>query len=99
MSFRQRTYRATDTGIQALASPPEGLSLPCRRILGLLQGDTHFAVVRAGMGMCEEKQIGDWLQQLETRGLVSWHEEQEDADLDFTGNLSRAALAALHNAS
>ena len=98
MAFRHRIYRATDAGLHALENPPAGVSLPCMRILALLKGETHYAVVRADMRMCEESQVGNWLQELETRGLVSSHAEQADSDLDFTGSLSLAALRAGHNA-
>lgn len=98
MVFRRRIYRATDAGIQARTNPPAGLSLPCQRILALLEGDTHFEVIRKGMGFCDEKQIGDWLIELETRRLVSWYAERADSDLDFTDSLSLSALAARHNA-
>jgi hypothetical protein len=97
MAFQQRVYRATEAGGRALADPPPGLSFPCRRILGLLQGDTHFSVIRTGMGMCEERQVAEWLQVLETLGLVEGHAAGAERDLDFTGSLSLAALAARHN--
>ncbi len=71
MAFRKRIYRATDAGLHALENPPAGISLPCMRILALLKGDTHYAVVRADMRMCEEGQIGNWLHDLESRGLVA----------------------------
>ena len=98
MAFRRRIYRATDAGLQALDNPPAGVSLPCMRILALLRGDTHYAVVRADMRMCEEEQIGNWLHELETRGLVSSHADRVESDLDFTGSFSLAALKAGHNA-
>ena len=98
MAFRQRIYRATDAGLQALQDPPAGISLPCMRILALMKGDTHYAVVRADMRMCEEAQIGNWLHELERRGLVSSHADHAESDLDFTGSLSLAALRAGHNA-
>jgi hypothetical protein len=98
MAFRHRIYRATDAGLQALENPPAGILLPCLRILALLSGDTHFAVIRADMRMCEEEQIGKWLRELEARGLVSSHAERVESDLDFTGSLSLAALKAGHNA-
>ena len=94
MAFRQRIYRLTDAGISAAAEPPRGMSLPCRRILGLLQGDTHFAVIRAGMGMCEEQQVAGWLAQLEKLGLVKAQAGGVERDLDFTGSFSLAALSA-----
>jgi hypothetical protein len=98
MAFRHRIYRATEAGLQALQDPPAGISLPCMRILALLKGETHYAVVRADMRMCEEEQVGTWLQELETRGLVSSQADQAESDLDFTGSLSLAAVRAGHNA-
>lgn len=98
MAFRQRIYRATDAGLQALESAPAWIPLPCMRILRLLQADTHFSVIRAEMRMCEEEQIGSWLRDLEARGLVGWHAERVESDLDFTGSFSLATLASRHNA-
>ena len=98
MAFRQRIYRATDAGLQALEDPPAGISLPCMRILALLKGETHFAVIRADMRMCEEGQIGNWLHELETRGLIGSQADHAESDLDFTGSFSLAALKAGHNA-
>ena len=99
MAFRHRIYRATDAGLQALEDPPAGILLPCLRILALLKGDTHFAVIRADMRMCEEEQIGNWLQELEARRFISSHADRVESDLDFTGSLSLAALKAGHNAA
>ena len=98
MEYRQRVYQVTEAGEKARANPPSALSLPCRRILGLVQDDTHFAVIRAGMGMCEEKQVAGWLDELVKAGLVIAQAAADDCDLDFTGNLSLSALAARHNA-
>ena len=98
MGDRQRVYQVTEAGEKARANPPVGLSLPCRRILGLVQDHTHFSVIRSGMGMCEEQQVAGWLEQLEQAGLVSAEAAAEDCDLDFTGNLSLSVLASRHNA-
>jgi hypothetical protein len=98
MGHRQRIYQVTEAGEKARANPPVGLSLPCRRILGLVQDDTHFAVIRAGMGMCEEQQVAGWLDELVKAGLVSAQAAADDCDLDFTDSLSLSALAARHNA-
>ncbi len=97
MPFHQRIYRLTDAGASAAAEPPRGMSLPCRRILGLLQGDTHFSVIRAGMGMCEERQVAGWLAQLEELGLVQAEIGGAERDLDFTGNFSLAELGGRRN--
>jgi hypothetical protein len=98
MEPRQRIYRLTAAGKAAAGNPPRGLSLPCRRILGLLHGHTHFSVIRAGMDMCEESQVATWLGQLEKLGLVQSHAAGAARDLDFTGEFSLADLASRHNA-
>lgn len=98
MESRPRIYRPTPAGKAACENPPRGLSLPCRRILGLLQGATHFSVIRAGMGVCEEGQVAAWLAQLEKLGLVQSHAAGAERDLDFTGEFSLADLASRHNA-
>jgi hypothetical protein len=98
MESKERLYRPTKAGTAARDNPPRGLSLPCRRILGLLQGDTHFSVIRAGMGVCEEGQVAAWLAQLEKLGLVHSHAAGAVRDLDFTGEFSLADLASRHNA-
>jgi hypothetical protein len=98
MGYRQRIYQVTEAGEKARENPPVGLSLPCRRILGLVQDHTHFAVIRAGMGMCEEKQVAGWIEELVKAGLVTAQAAGADCDLDFTDSLSLSALAARHNA-
>ena len=94
MDNKHRTYCVTDAGSRALTNPSPTLSVPFRRILGLLEGETHFAVIRRGMAMCLETQVVGWLQQLESQGLLKSNAVGAERDLDFTGSLSLADLAA-----
>ena len=97
-AFRDRIYRTTDAGLQALENPPASISPSCLRLLALLKDDAHFAVIRAELRTCEEEQVGTWLRDLEARGLIGSHADRAESDLDFTGSLSLAALKAGHNA-
>lgn len=93
MDPKQRTYSLTDTGRRALGQP-SGLSVPCRRILRLLDGETHFAVIGRDMAMCAETQVIGWLRELESTGLLKSEAAAERSDLDFTGSLFLTGLAA-----
>ena len=84
VSLRDRIYRRTTAGVQAWESPGSGLSLPFRRILSLLEGDTHFSVVQSGMGTPRAEQIAYWLDQLQKLGFVESSGATADSDLDFT---------------
>lgn len=80
----ERVYQRTKIGFAAWADSKSGLSLPFRRILSLIEDDTHFAVIRAGMGACRDDQLAGWLDQLETLGFIQSEGAANDCDLDFT---------------
>lgn len=93
MDAKHRTYSLTEAGSRALAQP-SALSVPCRRILRLLDGETHFAVIARDMAMCAQPQVISWLQQLESTGLLKSQAAAAGSDLDFTGNFMLSDLAA-----
>ena len=99
MGAQERIYRATGASLEAQANEKSGLSFLQRRILGLIRGDTHFTVIRAGMGACLENQVTAWLQQLEALGFVTSHSVGAECDLDFTSSMSLVTLAARHKAA
>lgn len=90
-------FRSTQAGRDALTQGARELPFGCRRILALLGGDTHFAVIRAGLPACLESEVLRWLDQLRAAGLVESHAAGLERDLDFTGSLSATALASAHN--
>src|SRR3954471_16268879 len=96
MDLKHRTYSLTEAGSQRLAQP-SALSVPCRRILRLLDGETHFAVIARDMAMCAEMQVMAWLQELESAGLLKSQAATDASDLDFTGTLLVADLVAAAN--
>lgn len=81
---RDRIYRRTTAGSRAWESSASGLSLPFRRILSLIESDTHFSVVQTGMGSLRAEQLAYWLEQLQTLGFVESTGATAESDLDFT---------------
>jgi hypothetical protein len=95
-AMEQRLFRATQAGRDALANARQ-VPFACRRILALLDGDTHYAVIRSGMAGCQDGELRRWLEQLVAGGLVESHAGGAERDLDFTGSLPLSALASAHN--
>jgi hypothetical protein len=96
-AMEQRLFRVTQAGRDALANGARQVPFACRRILGLLDGDTHYAVIRAGMAGCQDGELRRWLEQLLAAGLVESHAGGAERDLDFTGSLRLSALASAYN--
>ena len=63
---QKRTYRQTDTGRKAWESGNSGLPPAYRRILGLVQATACSDDILAGMSDCCQKQVQDWIDELET---------------------------------
>jgi hypothetical protein len=96
-AMEQRLFRATQAGRHALANGASQVPFACRRILALLDGDTHYAVIRSGMAGCQDAELRRWLEQLAAAGLVESHAGGAERDLDFTGSLPLSALASAYN--
>ena len=64
-----RIYRRTEAGIKALESAK---SVPgwFRAMLSLISGETHSNVICGGMCSYSQRQVLDWLDELETLGFV-----------------------------
>ena len=90
---RERIYRRTYAGREALASGEIGIAGgEYRRILALVSDETHFDGVRAAMPQYGDALISRWLRELESRGLLESCAEAAEQDLDFTGNFTVAQL-------
>jgi hypothetical protein len=92
MAAAERIYRRTDAGRKAWESPSSGLPGPYRRILGVITGETHSEVVRGLLRCYSERQLEDWLTEMETLGFIQSLPVTSGHDLDFTGSFSLAAL-------
>jgi hypothetical protein len=94
MAKLERIYRRTDAGSKAAESSDVSLPAECRRILNLIQHETHSDAVRTALRRYSDEDIFAWLAELEKRGLVVSEPITSKHDLDFTGNFSVAEFAA-----
>ena len=97
MQPAERSYRRTDAGQQALNQSAD-VPVEFRRVLELVGTGTHAAVIRACLRSHPYAHVLEWLNKLEQVGLLESVPQAGANDLDFSGNFSRAALAAAHNA-
>ena len=95
MASVDRIYRRTEAGQQALKSAEVGVAEgEYRRILRLVNAETHFNVLRMALPEHTETDIREWLAELERRGLVASVAASHEHDLDFTGSFKIADIAA-----
>src|SRR5260221_7955418 len=77
------SYRRTDSGDAALRSLDDAIPVDYRRILCLIDGDTHANVVRGRLRQYSDALIADWLAELEEIGFIESTAVAEAYDLDF----------------
>jgi hypothetical protein len=92
MTISDRIYRRTEAGRKAWQERTPGLSVQCRRILGMIAEETHPDAIRAVLREFSDGQIDTWLGQLETLRLLESAPAAPDSDLDFTSNFKFADL-------
>jgi hypothetical protein len=78
-------YRRTAAGRSAFETGAP-LASPLRRILSLVEGETHSHVLRRLLRQHTENTVADWLSQLHKLGLLETLPSHVEHDLDFTGN-------------
>jgi hypothetical protein len=86
----ERIYRRTEAGWKAWNTRDPAVSDEHRRILGLIQGETHWDVMRTLLRRHVDFQR---LAELETQGLVVSEAAAPAHDLDFTGSFAFRAAA------
>lgn len=96
MAKLERIYQRTDAGRRASESKDASLPAEYRRILSLMQNETHSDAVRTALRRYSDEDIFAWLADLENLGLVVSEPLTSKHDLDFTGNFSIAEIAAAH---
>jgi CheY-like chemotaxis protein len=85
----ERIYRLTEAGAAALRKgAAAGLEQHQRKVLQLIQGDTHIDVIRGWLRHYPNEKLDQWLARLESAGLVRSAGADETHDLDFTGSFS-----------
>jgi len=85
-----RIYRLTEAGAAALRKDAPKLEQHQRKVLQLIQGDTHVDVIRGWLRHYPNEKLNGWLSQLEDAGLVRSTTADETHDLDFTDHFAIA---------
>jgi len=76
-------YRRTTSGEAALRSVDTAIPVDYRRILCLIDKDTHPNVVRGRLRQHSDALIADWLAELEEIGFIESTDAGDAFDLDF----------------
>ena len=92
MSTADRIYQRTEAGEKAWESRDPGVPAEQRRILGLINGETHSDLLQKRLPHYSAAKISDWLAELEKQGLLQSVPGAVEHDLDFTGNFTAAEL-------
>ena len=85
-----RIFRLTEAGAAALRKDAAKLEPHQRKVLQLIQGDTHVDVIRGWLRQYPNEKLAEWLAQLEAAGLVRSASADETHDLDFTAHFASA---------
>jgi CheY-like chemotaxis protein len=84
MAFPDRIYRRSAAGLKMLTSPDKTCPLEHRRILALIDQDTHSDVVRGSLRQFPDALLADWLAEMEELGYLSSTLAENTQNLDFT---------------
>jgi hypothetical protein len=85
-------YRRTEAGKAACEQQDSSVPAEYRRLLALIEGDTHPDHLRGRLANYSDAQTRNLLAALVARGLLQEVESAAEQDLDFTGNFTRAQL-------
>lgn len=94
MAKAGRIYRLSTAGRRAWEKEDATVPAAFRRILGMLETETHTDVVRGYLRRYPDQLILEWLAELEELGLVESRPDMAAHDLDFTGNFKLPQLIA-----
>lgn len=92
MTAADRIYRMSATGRRAWESEDTAVPAAYRRILGMVDTDTHTDVLRGYLRRYPDRLILEWLMELEELGLVESRSAGPKHDLDFTGSFTTPML-------
>jgi CheY-like chemotaxis protein len=84
-----RIYRMSTSGRRAWEKEDATVPAAFRRILGMLDAETHTDVMRGYLRRYPDELILEWLAELEELGLVESRPDKASHDLDFTGNFKQ----------
>jgi CheY-like chemotaxis protein len=85
----ERNYRRTAAGDEAFASEDTAVPSDYRRVLGVIEGETHFDVIRGRLRQYPSKLLEDWLVEIEELGYIESSPTEAALDLDFVAHFKR----------
>lgn len=94
MAKAGRIYRPSTAGRRAWEKEDASVPAAYRRILGMLETETHADVVRGYLRRYPDELVFEWLAELEELGLIESRPDKAVHDLDFTGNFQLPRLIA-----
>ena len=83
-NHKDRIFQRTALGESALATDDASVPGDYRRILAVIEGQTHSDVIRGRLRQFPDSLLDDWLAELQEAGLVSSVEADAAQDLDFS---------------
>lgn len=89
MLLEDRIYTRTEAGEQALALPDVAIPAEYRRLLWVVESDTHADVIRGRLRQFPDSLLADWLAELEELGYLSSKLVDPKHKLDIAGLLSK----------
>ena len=94
-----RAYRRSEMGQNASADADSTLSVEHRRILDLIEGDTHCDVIRGCLRRFSDAQLAGWLAEMEQSGWLISAPADATQDIAFTAFFQHARPGAAAIAS
>ena len=92
MVKRERIYRRTAAGQKAWDSQDPAVPAKYLRILGFIQTETHFDMLRARLPLYPDTLIAEGVAELEELGLLEPLPDTGEHDLDFTSSFNVSDL-------
>jgi two-component system alkaline phosphatase synthesis response regulator PhoP len=94
MATQERIFRRTEAGTEAMRGDDAAVPSDYRRLLKLIDHDTHLDVVRGCLRQYPDRLIGEWLEELVELGYLDHVAPADPLDLDFTAYFAKAPAAA-----
>jgi len=91
MATQERIYRRTEAGNEAVSSDDTAVPSDYRRLLKLIDQDTHIDVVRGCLRQFPDKLIREWLDELVEVGYLDHAAPADPLDLDFTAYFAKGS--------
>lgn len=94
MATRERIFRRTDAGRDALQTDDAAVPSDYKRLLKLIDQDTHIDVVRGCLRQYPDRLIEEWLEELVELGYLDHAAPADPLDLDFTAYFAKGPAVA-----